>query len=59
MDTLFDGDLHIKRVESLINGALGLLTSGSLAIHAMGVGYACVTGNQGRHGNNSLLLARL
>ena len=54
IDTLFDGDLHAKRVESLSNGVLGLLTSGSLAIHAMGAGYAYATGNQGRHGIKQL-----
>ena len=32
------------------NGVLGVLTSGSLAIHAMGAGYAYATGHQGRHG---------
>ena len=32
---LYDGDLRAKRVLSLANAALGVLTSASLAIHAM------------------------
>jgi len=54
MDELFDGDLHAKRVESLSNGVLGVLSSGSLAIHAIGAGYAYATGHQGRHGIKQL-----
>ncbi|MBF0219204.1 MAG: IS4 family transposase [Gammaproteobacteria bacterium] len=42
--------IHAKRVESLSNGVIGVLTSGSLAIHAMGAGYAAATGHQPRHG---------
>ena len=30
---LYDGDLHAKRVLSLANGTLGVLSSASLAVH--------------------------
>ena len=38
--TLYEGDLHAKRVLSLANATLGVLTSASLAIHAVGRGLA-------------------
>ena len=37
---LYDGDLHAKRVLSLANATLGVLSSASLAVHAMGQGLA-------------------
>ena len=33
---LYHGDLHAKRVLSLSNATLGVLTSASLAVHAIG-----------------------
>lgn len=50
LNEVFADDIHAKRVESLSNGVIGVLTSGSLAIHAMGAGYAAATGHQPRHG---------
>ena len=47
---LYDGDLHAKRVLSLANAALGVLTSASLAIHAIGQGLAQALGKLGKHG---------
>jgi len=41
---------HAKRVESLSNAVLGCLTRASLAIHAIGLGYAEASGRQGKHG---------
>ena len=38
--TLYEGDLHAKRVLSLANATVGVLTSASLAIHAVGRGLA-------------------
>ena len=35
INVLYDGDLHAKRVLSLANATLGVLTSASLAIHAV------------------------
>ena len=42
--------LHAKRVLSLANAALGVLTSASLAIHAIGQGLAQALGKLGKHG---------
>lgn len=50
ISTLYEGDLHAKRVLSLANGALGVLTSASLAVHAIGQGLAHVQGTLSKHG---------
>lgn len=50
ISTLFDGDLHAKRVLSLANGTLGVLTSASLAVHAIGQGLAHAQGTLNKHG---------
>ena len=42
--TLYEGDLHAKPVLSLANATLGVLTSASLAIHAVGRGLAQALG---------------
>ena len=41
---MYEGDLHAKRVLSLSNATLGVLTSASLAIHAVGQGLAQAMG---------------
>ena len=41
---LYEGDLHAKRVLSLANATVGVLTSASLAVHAIGQGLAQATG---------------
>jgi hypothetical protein len=48
--SLFDGDLHAKRVLSLANGTLGVLSSASLAVHAIGQGLAHAQGTLSKHG---------
>ena len=48
--TLYEGDLHAKRVLSLANATLGVLTSASLAIHAAGRGLAQAMGTLTKHG---------
>ena len=48
--TLYEGDLHAKRVLSLANATLGVLTSASLAIHAVGRGLAQAMGTLTKHG---------
>ena len=48
--TLYEGDLHAKRVLSLANATLGVLTSASLAIHAVGRGLAQALGALTKHG---------
>ena len=50
ISNLYDGDLHAKRVLSLANATLGVLTSASLAIHAVGQGLAQATGRLSKHG---------
>ena len=50
IDTLYEGDLHAKRVLSLANATLGVLTSASLAIHAAGRGLAQAMGTLTKHG---------
>ena len=48
--TLYDHDLHAKRVLSLANATLGVLTSASLAVHAIGQGLAQAMGKLSKHG---------
>ena len=50
INTLYEGDLHAKRVLSLANATLGVLTSASLAIHAVGRGLAQAMGTLTKHG---------
>ena len=47
---MYQGDLHAKRVLSLSNATLGVLTSASLAIHAVGQGLAQAMGTLSKHG---------
>lgn len=50
LDSLYEGDLHAKRVLSLANATLGVLTSASLAVHAIGQGLAHARGTLSKHG---------
>ncbi len=50
ISTLYESDLHAKRVLSLANGTLGVLTSASLAVHAVGQGLAHAQGTLSKHG---------
>lgn len=50
VETLYEGDQHAKRVLSLANGTLGVLTSASLAVHAIGQGLAHAQGTLSKHG---------
>ena len=52
--TLYEGDLHAKRVLSLANATLGVLASASLAIHAVGRGLAQAMGTLTKHGVKQL-----
>jgi len=40
LDGLFEGDVHAKRVRSLADATLGVITSASLGVHAIGQGLA-------------------
>ena len=50
ISSLYDGDLHAKRVLSLANATLGVLTSASLAVHLVGQGLAQALGKLSKHG---------
>jgi hypothetical protein len=49
LDGLFDGDLHAKRVESLANGTLGVMTGASLAVAVIGQALAQARGLLTKH----------
>lgn len=49
LNGLFAGDLHAKRVLSLSNATFGVITSGSLAVHAIGQGLALARGLNPKH----------
>ena len=44
LQSLFGEDMHAKRVLSLANATLGVMTSASLAVHAIGLGLAQARG---------------
>ena len=48
--SLYEGDLHAKRVLSLAKATRGVLTSASLAVHAIGQGLAHAQGTLSKHG---------
>lgn len=50
LDSLFEGDVHAKRVLSLANATLGIIASASLAVHAIGRGLAHARGSLSKHG---------
>lgn len=49
VDGLFAGDLHAKRVLSLANATLGVITSASLAVSTIGQGLALARGLSTKH----------
>jgi hypothetical protein len=49
LTSLFDGDLHAKRVLSLANATLGVIRTASLAINAIGQGLALARGLITKH----------
>jgi hypothetical protein len=49
VESLFDKDLHAKRVESLTNAATGVLRAGALGIHAIGRGLALAGRKSKKH----------
>jgi hypothetical protein len=48
-DKLFGGELHAKRVLSLANATLGLLSCGTMRVHAIGQGLAEAQGRVTKH----------
>lgn len=49
VDNLFGGELHAKRVLSLANATLGLLSRGTMRVHAIGQGLAEAQGRVTKH----------
>ena len=49
LTSLFDGDLHAKRVLSLANATLGVLHTASLAVNTIGHGLALARGLTTKH----------
>lgn len=49
LTSLFEGDLHAKRVLSLANATLGVIRTASLAVHAVGLGLAQARGLKTKH----------
>jgi hypothetical protein len=50
IETIFEDDLHARRVLSVANGVVGVLDAATLSIHAIGRGYAHATGKNEKHG---------
>lgn len=50
LDPIFGDDLHAKRVDSLANGAAGVLRAARLSIHAIGAAYAETAEIKPKHG---------
>jgi len=50
LENLFDGDVHSKRILSITNAVMGVITSASLAIHLIGQGLAAAKGKMTKHG---------
>jgi hypothetical protein len=51
LDALFGDDLHAKRVNSLANATLGVMTSASFAVSTIGHGLALARGGLRKHAN--------
>jgi hypothetical protein len=49
LDRLFSDDLHAKRVHSLVNATLGVMTNASLAVCTIGRGLALARGGLIKH----------
>ena len=53
-ESLFGGDLHAKRVQSLSNGVAGVLNAAMMTIHTIGQAYAAAAHIQARNGVKQL-----
>ena len=49
LDRIFGEDIHAKRIESLANATLGVVSTGSLAVNAIGHGLALARGKLSKH----------
>lgn len=50
LSEMFNSDVHAKRILSISNAVLGVITSASLAVHLIGQGLASVKGTVTKHG---------
>src|SRR6266404_827750 len=49
LNGLFSGDVHAKRIYSLANATLGVISSASLAVNSIGQGLALARGRLPKH----------
>jgi len=49
VDRIFAGNEHKKRIMSIVNAALGVISSGSLIVNRMSRGLVALTGTSGKH----------
>jgi hypothetical protein len=49
LDRIFGEDIHAKRIESLANATLGVVSTGSLAVNTIGHGLALAKGKLSKH----------
>jgi Transposase DDE domain len=49
LDRIFGEDVHAKRIESLANATLGVVSTGSLAVNTIGHGLALARGKLSKH----------
>src|ERR1700720_2665464 len=49
LDVLFSGDVHAKRIYSLANATLGVISTASLAVNTIGQGLALARGRLPKH----------
>ena len=49
IDELFNGDIHVKRLQSIANAALGVITGSSLAVAVIGQSLAQARGLNTKH----------
>jgi hypothetical protein len=49
LDRIFGEDVHTKRIESLANATLGVVSTGSLAVNTIGHGLALARGKLSKH----------
>jgi N-acetylmuramic acid 6-phosphate (MurNAc-6-P) etherase len=52
LESLFEDDLHAKRILSLAHAVLGVIHAASLGVHTIGKALAWARGTRGKHGVN-------
>ena len=49
INALYEGDIHVKRIESLANATIGVISSTSMAVNTIGLGLALANGKNTKH----------